>query len=107
MFNLEEITLIKIYASNRLSTIQNIEYASPYFEDEDAKKLAIRIVEKLKKITDEEFQNINLDLAIENFEEDDEEFIREEFKEFIFLRSDGVMEYFEKSNILSLIRERI
>lgn len=102
MFNLEEITLIKIYASNRLSTIQNIEYASPYFEDEDAKKLAIGIVEKLKKITDEEFQNINLDLAIENFEEDGEE-----FKELIFATSGGGTEYPEKSNILSLIRERI
>lgn len=106
MFNLEEITLIKIYASNRLITIQNIEYAieygSPYFEDEDAKKLAIGIVEKLKKITDEEFQNINLDLAIENFEEDGEE-----FKELIFATSGGGTEYPEKSNILSLIRERI
>lgn len=101
MFNLEEITLIKIYASNRLSTIQNIEYASHYFEDEDAKKLAIGIVEKLKKITDEEFQNINLDLAIENFEEDSEE-----FKELIFVTSGGGTEYSEK-NILSLIRERI
>ena len=60
-FNVEEVNLICIFArKNRGEVIGDIERALPYLDDPDMKELSHRIIEKLKNMTDEEFEQLEL-----------------------------------------------
>ena len=60
-FTVEEVNLICIYAGeSRGEVIEDIERALPYLEDPDMVELSNRIIEKLRNMTDEEFEQLEL-----------------------------------------------
>lgn len=61
MFTVEESNLICIYAGeNRSEVIADIEKALPYLVDPDMIELSERIIGKLRDMTDEEFEQLEL-----------------------------------------------
>ncbi len=60
-FTVEEVNLICIYAGeSRGEVIEDIERALPYLDDPDMAELSNRIIEKLRNMTDEEFEQLEL-----------------------------------------------
>ncbi len=60
-FTVEEVNLICIYAGeSRSEVIEDIERALPYFDDTDMAELSNRIIGKLRNMTDEEFERLEL-----------------------------------------------
>lgn len=60
-FTAEEVNLICIYAGEiRGEVIEDIERALPYLDDTDMAELSNRIIEKLRNMTDEEFERLEL-----------------------------------------------
>ena len=60
-FTVEEVNLICIYAGeSRGEVIEDIERALPYLDDTDMAELSNRIIEKLRNMTDEEFEELEL-----------------------------------------------
>ena len=61
MFTVEESNLICIFAGeSRNEAIEDIERALPYLEDTDMAELSGRVVGKLRDMTDEEFEQLEL-----------------------------------------------
>ncbi|MEM1724151.1 MAG: transposon-transfer assisting family protein [Thermoplasmata archaeon] len=74
MFNVEEITLVKIYCGvkpQRKQVLKNLESILPYFTEteNEMKELTFGVIKKLKALDDKAFGKINLNLAL-----DDEEY---------------------------------
>ena len=60
-FTVEEVNLICIYAGeSRSEVIEDIERALPYLDDTDMAELSNRIIGKLRNMTDEEFEQLEL-----------------------------------------------
>ena len=60
-FTVEEVNLICIYAGeSRSEVIEDIERALPYLDDPDMVELSNRIIEKLRNMTDGEFERLEL-----------------------------------------------
>ena len=60
-FTVEEVNLICIYAGeSRSEVIEDIERALPYLDDLDMVELSNRIIEKLRNMTNEEFEQLEL-----------------------------------------------
>ena len=67
-FTVEEINLICVFASeskaftleSRGEVIEDIERALPYLEDTDMLELSGRVIGKLRDMTDEEFEQLEL-----------------------------------------------
>lgn len=58
-FTVEEIHLISIFESkNRIKVMQDINNAMNHLDDEDMIELSLRVVEKLKGMSDEEFAEL-------------------------------------------------
>lgn len=58
-FTVEEINLISIFESkSRINVIQDINNAMKHLDDEDMIELSLRVVEKLKSMSDEEFAEL-------------------------------------------------
>ena len=61
IFNMEESNLICIFAGEgRNEVIKDIERALPYLEDTDMAELSGRVIGKLRGMTDEEFEQLEL-----------------------------------------------
>ena len=61
MFTVEESNLICIYAEeSRNEVIEDIKRALPYLDDPDMEELSSRIIGKLRDMTDEEFEKLEL-----------------------------------------------
>ncbi len=61
MFTVEESNLICIFAGeSRNEAIEDIERALPYLEDTDMAELSGRVIRKLRDMTDEEFEQLEL-----------------------------------------------
>ena len=61
IFNVEESNLICIFAGEgRNEVIKDIERALPYLEDTDMAELSGRVIEKLRGMTDAEFEQREL-----------------------------------------------
>jgi len=61
MFTVEESNLICIFAGEgRGEVIEDIERALPYLDDTDMAELSNRIIGKLRNMTDEEFEQLEL-----------------------------------------------
>ena len=61
MFTVEESNLICIFAGeSRNEAIGDIERALPYLEDTDMAELSGRVIGKLRNMTDEEFEQLEL-----------------------------------------------
>ena len=60
-FTVEEVNLICIFAGeSRSEVIEDIERALPHLDDPDMVELSNRIIEKLRNMTDEEFERFEL-----------------------------------------------
>lgn len=60
-FTVEESNLICIFAGeSRNEVIEDIERALPYLEDTDMAELSGRVIGKLRDMTDEEFELLEL-----------------------------------------------
>lgn len=60
-FTVEEVNLICIFAGeSRSEVIEDIERALPYLDYPDMVELSNRIIEKLRNMTDEEFERFEL-----------------------------------------------
>ena len=60
-FTVEEVNLICIYAGeSRSQVIEDIERALQYLEDPDMEELSNRIIGKLRSMTDEKFEQLEL-----------------------------------------------
>ena len=60
-FTVEESNLICIFVGeSRSKVIEDIERALPYLEDTDMLELSGRVIGKLQKMTDEEFEYLEL-----------------------------------------------
>ena len=60
-FTVEESNLICIFAGeSRNEAIEDIERALPYLEDTDMAELSGRVIGKLRDMTDEEFEQLEL-----------------------------------------------
>lgn len=60
-FTVEEVNLICIFAGeSRSEVIEDIERALPYLDDSDMEELSHRMIEKLRNMTDEEFEQLEL-----------------------------------------------
>ncbi len=60
-FTVEEVNLICIYAGeSRSEVIEDIARALPYLDDTDMAELSNRIIGKLRNMTDEEFEQLEL-----------------------------------------------
>ena len=60
-FTVEEVNLICIFAGeSRSEVIEDIESALPYLEDTDMAELSGRVIGKLRDMTDEEFEQLEL-----------------------------------------------
>ena len=61
MFTVEESNLICIFTGeSRNEVIGDIERALPYLEDTDMAELSGRVIRKLRDMTDEEFEQLEL-----------------------------------------------
>ena len=64
IFTVEESNLISIFASkNRTKVMRDISNAIPHLEDEEMIDLSLRVVDKLKAMTDEEFAKLEIEAA--------------------------------------------
>lgn len=64
IFTVEESNLISIFASeNRTKVMQDISNAIPHLDDEEMIELSLRVVDKLKAMTDEEFAKLDIEAA--------------------------------------------
>lgn len=60
-FTVEEVNLICIYSGeSRSEVIEDIERDLPYLDDSDMVELSNRIIKKLRNMTDEEFELLEL-----------------------------------------------
>ena len=60
-FTVEEVNLICIFAGEgRSEVIEDIERALQYLDDLDMEELSHRIIGKLRNMTDEEFEQLEL-----------------------------------------------
>lgn len=60
-FTVEEVNLICVFAGeSRGEIIEDIERALPYLDDTDMAELSNRIIGKLRNMTDEEFERLEL-----------------------------------------------
>lgn len=63
-FTVEESNLICIFAGeNREDVIKDINGALPYLDDGDMIELSHKVLDKLQNMTDEEFANLDLEVA--------------------------------------------
>ena len=66
-FTVEESNLICIFAGeSRSEVIKDIQRALPYLEDTDMLELSGRVIGKLRDMTDEEFEQLELTEAEQN-----------------------------------------
>ena len=64
IFTVEESNLISIFASkNRTKVMRDISNAIPHLEDEEMIDLSLRVVDKLKVMSDEEFAKLEIEAA--------------------------------------------
>ena len=60
-FTVEEVNLICVFAGeSRSEVIEDIERALPYLDDLDMVELSNRVIGKLRGMTDEEFEQLEL-----------------------------------------------
>lgn len=60
-FTVEEVNLICIYAGeSRSEIIKDMESTLKYLDDPDMEELSNRIIRKLRNMTDEEFEQLEL-----------------------------------------------
>ena len=61
MFTVEESNLICVFAGeSRSEVIEDIERALPYLDNTDMLELSNRVIGKLRDMTDEEFEQLEL-----------------------------------------------
>ena len=66
MFTVEESNMICIFmGESRNEVIGDIEKALPYLDDSDMEELSNRVIGKLRNMTDEAFEEIDLSLVKE------------------------------------------
>ena len=64
VFSVEESNLISIFASkNRTKVMRDISNAIPHLDDEEMIDLSLRVVDKLKAMSDEEFARLEIEAA--------------------------------------------
>lgn len=64
IFTVEESNLINIFASkNRTKVMRDISNAIPHLDDEEMIDLSLRVVDKLKVMSDEEFAKLDIEAA--------------------------------------------
>ena len=64
IFTVEECNLISIFASkNRTRVMRDISNAIPHLDDEEMIDLSLRVVDKLKAMSDEEFAKLEIEAA--------------------------------------------
>lgn len=64
IFTVEESNLISIFASkNRTKVMRDISNAIPHLDDEEMIDLSLRVVDKLKAMSDEEFEKLEIEAA--------------------------------------------
>lgn len=64
VFTVEESNLISIFASkNRTKVMRDIGNAIPHLDDEEMIDLSLRVVDKLKAMSDEEFAMLEIEAA--------------------------------------------
>ena len=64
VFTVEESNLISIFASkNRTKVMRDIGNAIPHLDDEERIDLSLRVVDKLKAMSDEEFAMLEIEAA--------------------------------------------
>ena len=64
IFTVEESNLISIFASkNRTKVMRDISNAIPHLDDEEMIDLSLRVVDKLKVMSDEEFAKLDIEAA--------------------------------------------
>lgn len=64
VFTVEESNLISIFASkNRIKVMRDIGNAIPHLDDEEMIELSLRVVDKLKAMSDEEFAKLEIEAA--------------------------------------------
>lgn len=64
IFTVEESNLISIFASgNRTKVMRDISNAIPHLDDEEMIDLSLRVVDKLKAMSDEEFAKLEIEVA--------------------------------------------
>ena len=64
IFTVEEYNLISIFASkNRTRVMRDISNAIPHLDDEEMIDLSLRVVDKLKAMSDEEFEKLEIEAA--------------------------------------------
>ena len=64
VFTVEESNLISIFASkNRTKVMRDIGNAIPHLDDEEMIDLSLRVVDKLKAMSDEEFAKLEIEAA--------------------------------------------
>lgn len=64
VFTVEESNLISIFASkNRTKAMRDIGNAIPHLDDEEMIDLSLRVVDKLKAMSDEEFAMLEIEAA--------------------------------------------
>ena len=64
IFTVEESNLISIFASkNRTKVMRDISNAIPHLDDEEMIDLSLRVVDKLKVMSDEEFATLEIEAA--------------------------------------------
>lgn len=64
VFTVEESNLISIFASkNRTKVMRDIGNAIPHLDDEEMIELSLRVVDKLKAMSDEEFAKLEIEAA--------------------------------------------
>ena len=64
IFTVEESNLISIFASkNRTKVMRDISNAIPHLDVEEMIDLSLRVVDKLKAMSDEEFAKLDIEAA--------------------------------------------
>ena len=64
IFTVEESNLISIFASKkRTKVMRDISNAIPHLDDEEMIDLSLRVVDKLKAMSDEEFARLEIEAA--------------------------------------------
>lgn len=64
IFTVEESNLISIFASkNRTKVMRGISNAIPHLDDEKMIDLSLRVVDKLKAMSEEEFAKLEIEAA--------------------------------------------
>jgi len=64
IFTVEESNLISIFASkNRTNVMRDISNAIPHLDDEEMIDLSLRVVDKLKAMSDEVFAKLDIESA--------------------------------------------